>query len=55
MKILFLNGSPNPNGNTAALAETLLAGHDYETLKAYPIKEWPQTKKKPLLWQQNCK
>jgi multimeric flavodoxin WrbA len=32
MKILFLNGSPNPNGNTVALAETLLAGHDYEAL-----------------------
>lgn len=32
MKILFLNGSPNPNGNTAALAQTLLQGKDYETL-----------------------
>jgi len=32
MKILFLNGSPNSNGNTAALAKTLLKGHDYETL-----------------------
>jgi NAD(P)H-dependent FMN reductase len=32
MKILFMNGSPNPNGNTAALAKTLLKGYDYETL-----------------------
>lgn len=26
MKILFINGSPNKKGNTAALAEALLAG-----------------------------
>lgn len=32
MKILFVNGSPNPNGNTARLAATLLKGQDYETL-----------------------
>lgn len=32
MKILFLNGSPNPNGNTADLAKVLLKGKDYETL-----------------------
>ncbi|MGI5915205.1 MAG: flavodoxin family protein [Anaerolineae bacterium] len=32
MKILFVNGSPNPNGNTAALAKTLLKDHAYETL-----------------------
>ena len=32
MKILFLNGSPNKNGNTAGLAETLLADKAYETL-----------------------
>ncbi len=32
MKILFLNGSPNPNGNTAELARVLLKGKDYETL-----------------------
>lgn len=31
-KILFINGSPRENGNTAALAKTLLEGHDYETL-----------------------
>lgn len=32
MKILFINGSPNKNGNTAALAKILLDGKDYETL-----------------------
>lgn len=32
MRILFINGSPNKNGNTAALAETLLNGKEYETL-----------------------
>ncbi len=32
MSILFINGSPNKNGNTAALAAELLAGKDYETL-----------------------
>ena len=32
MKILFINGSPNKNGNTAGLAETLLADMAYETL-----------------------
>lgn len=32
MTILFVNGSSNSNGNTAHLAATLLAGHDYETL-----------------------
>lgn len=32
MKILFMNGSPNKKGNTAALAETLLKGKEYETL-----------------------
>lgn len=26
MNILFINGSPNKNGNTAALAAELLAG-----------------------------
>lgn len=31
-KILFINGSPNKNGNTARLAGVLLAGHEYETL-----------------------
>lgn len=32
MKILFINGSPNKNGNTSALAKELLNGKDYETL-----------------------
>jgi multimeric flavodoxin WrbA len=32
MKILFINGSPNKNGNTQSLADALLQGRDYETL-----------------------
>lgn len=32
MNILFINGSPSKNGNTAALAAELLAGKDYKTL-----------------------
>ena len=32
MSILFINGSPNKNGNTAKLAAKLLAGKEYETL-----------------------
>ena len=32
MKILFINGSPNKNGNTKALADKMLQGKDYETL-----------------------
>lgn len=31
-KVLFINGSPNKNGNTARLAAVLLSGHEYETL-----------------------
>lgn len=31
-KILFINGSPNKNGNTANLAKILLKGYDYESL-----------------------
>lgn len=31
-KILFINGSPNKNGNTATMAAALLEGHKYETL-----------------------
>lgn len=31
-KILFINGSPRANGNTAQLAKTLLEGKNYETL-----------------------
>ena len=32
MRILFVNGSPNKQGNTAKLAAALLKGKDYETL-----------------------
>ena len=32
MSILFINASPNKDGNTANLAKTLLAGKAYETL-----------------------
>ena len=32
MKTLFINGSPNKNGNTKALAEKMLKGKAYETL-----------------------
>ena len=32
MSTLFINGSPNKNGNTAALAAKLLKGKEYETL-----------------------
>lgn len=32
MSILFINGSPNKNGNTAALAVALLNGKNYTTL-----------------------
>ncbi len=34
MKILFINGSPNKNGNTAALAAALLRGREY-TIKRF--------------------
>jgi len=32
MSILFINGSPNANGNTAALATELLVDHAYDTV-----------------------
>lgn len=32
MNILFINGSPNPSGNTATLAKELLKGKEYETV-----------------------
>lgn len=32
MSILFINGSPNKDGNTVKLAEKLLSGKKYETL-----------------------
>ena len=33
MSILFINGSPNPNGNTARLAAQLLSGKPYDTIE----------------------
>lgn len=38
MSILFINSSPNPNGNTAKIAKELLDGHDYETLNLVDYK-----------------
>lgn len=38
MSILFINGSPNKNGNTAGLASKLLAGKEYETLNLVDYK-----------------
>lgn len=32
MKILFINGSPNKNGNTASLAKALIGNREYEIL-----------------------
>lgn len=32
MSILFINGSPSKNGNTATLAEVLLLGKEHEIL-----------------------
>ena len=32
MSTLFINGSPNKNGNTAHLAKALLGNGEYETL-----------------------
>ena len=45
-RILFINGSPNRDGNTAALAKALLEGHDYETLMLtdYRINFYGQTR-----------
>ena len=45
MKILFINGSPNRNGNTAALAAALLKEKEYETLNLtdYRIGSYGQT------------
>lgn len=44
-KILFINGSPNREGNTAALAKVLLEGKVYETLNLtdYRINVYGQT------------
>lgn len=40
-QILFVNGSPNRNGHTAAMAKRLLAGKDYETLNLIDYKIYP--------------
>lgn len=38
MKILFINGSPNKNGNTVRLAQTLLTDNEYETINLVDYK-----------------
>lgn len=38
MSILFINGSPNKNGNTAKLAAKLLSGKTYQTLNLVDYK-----------------
>ena len=38
MSILFINGSPNKNGNTAKPAAKLLTGKEYETLELVDYK-----------------
>lgn len=38
MSILFINGSPNKNGNTAGLAEKLMDGRAYQTLNLVDYK-----------------
>ena len=45
MRILFINGSPNKDGNTAALAKQLLAGREYDTLHLvdYKLYSYGQT------------
>ena len=45
MRILFINGSPNKNGNTAALAAELLKGNAYDSLNLtdYTIGAYGQT------------
>lgn len=44
-KILFVNGSPNRDGNTATLVKELLEGKEYETiaLTGYRINFYGQT------------
>jgi len=40
-QILFINGSPNKNGNTAAAAHRMLCGKAYETLHLVDYKIYP--------------
>ena len=65
MNILFINGSPNSNGNTAALAKELLQGKEYETLNLTEDDELDQVIAKmkqaevivigsPLYWHNIC-
>ena len=42
MNILFINGSPNSNGNTAALAKELLQGYETLNLTDYRIGSYGQ-------------
>lgn len=39
MKILFINGSPNKEGNTKKLADALLSGKEYETINLTDLKD----------------
>lgn len=38
MKIVFINGSPNKNGNTVSIAKTLLEGKEYATINLVDLK-----------------
>lgn len=40
-QILFVNGSPNRNGNTVAMAQRMLRGKEYETLNLIDYKIYP--------------
>lgn len=40
-QILFINGSPNKNGNTVAMAHKMLSGKDYDTLHLVDYKIYP--------------
>lgn len=40
-RILFVNGSPNRQGHTAAMAKQLLAGREYKTLNLIDYKIYP--------------
>lgn len=47
MKILFINGSPEREGNTARLAKALLKGRDYETFQLPEHRIFPYGSKLP--------
>ena len=38
MSTLFINGSPNKNGNTVRLANKFLKGEDFKTLNLYTFR-----------------